>query len=96
MRPRRIREAQVELPHRSVLVEQFAKHMAADAKVLQEDEETGVKKYRYVRTGEDHFSLAFTYAWMAGGDPPLNLDTGIAWPRRRDDWFDDPLLWTCR
>jgi hypothetical protein len=22
-------------------------------------------KYRYVRTGADHFSLAFTYAWMA-------------------------------
>ncbi len=41
--------------------------MAADAKVLDEDEETGAKKYRYIRTGEDHFSLAFTYAWMATG-----------------------------
>jgi len=38
--------------------------MAADVKVLNEDEETGAKKYRYVRVGEDHFSLAFTYAWM--------------------------------
>ena len=36
----------------------------ADAKVLDEDEETGAKKYRYIRTGIDHFSL-FTYAWMA-------------------------------
>lgn len=32
---------------------------------LVEDEETGAKKYRYIRTGPDHFSLAFTYAWMA-------------------------------
>jgi hypothetical protein len=40
--------------------------MAADAKILDEDEETGIKKYRYVRTGENHFSMAFTYAWLAG------------------------------
>jgi hypothetical protein len=39
--------------------------MAADAKVLDENPETGAMKYRYVRTGADHFSLAFTYAWMA-------------------------------
>jgi hypothetical protein len=42
--------------------------MAADAKVLDEDEETGAKRYRYIRTGPDHFSLAFTYAWMASQD----------------------------
>jgi hypothetical protein len=47
------------------VVEDFAKHMAADAKVLDENQETGAMKYRYVRTGPDHFSLAFTYAWMA-------------------------------
>ena len=39
--------------------------MAADAKVLDENPDTGAMKYRYVRTGEDHFSLAFIYAWMA-------------------------------
>jgi hypothetical protein len=31
-----------------------------DAKILDENEETGAKKYRYIRSGEDHFSLAFT------------------------------------
>jgi hypothetical protein len=61
-----VREKKVVLPLRSQLLEQFARHMASDAKVLDEDEETGIKKYRYIRTGEDHFSLAFTYAWMAG------------------------------
>ena len=39
--------------------------MASDAKILQEDEDTGAKTYRYVRTGADHFSLAFTYECLA-------------------------------
>jgi hypothetical protein len=60
-----IRDEKVILPRRVPIVELFAKHMAADAKILAEDEDTGAKKYKYVRTGEDHFSLAFTYAWMA-------------------------------
>lgn len=62
-----IREKSVVLPRRVPLVEKFAKHMASDAKILDEDEDTGAKRYRYVKTGEDHFSLAFTYAWMAAG-----------------------------
>jgi len=62
-----IRDKRVKLPRRDRLVEQFAQHMTADAKVLDEDEETGVKKYRYIKTGTNHFSLAFTYGWMAAG-----------------------------
>ena len=38
--------------------------MACDAKALDEDPDTGAKKYRYVRTGENHFSMAFTYACL--------------------------------
>ena len=60
-----VREKSINLPPRDRLVEEFARHMAADAKILDEDEETGAKKYRYIRTGPDHFSLAFTYCWMA-------------------------------
>ena len=61
-----IREKQLALPRRLPIVEEFARHMAADAKKLDENPDTGEMKYRYVRTGgEDHFSLAFTYAWMA-------------------------------
>jgi hypothetical protein len=63
-----IRDRKVVLPRREPLVETFARHMAADAKILDEDPETGAQRYRYVRTGEDHFSLAFTYAWMAAGN----------------------------
>jgi len=60
-----IRERTLILPRRQALVEEFAQHMAADAKILEENEETGEKRYRYIRTGEDHFSLAFTYALLA-------------------------------
>lgn len=60
-----VREGKVILPRRQPLLDEFATHMAADAKILDENEETGAKKYRYIRTGQDHFSLAFTYAWIA-------------------------------
>jgi hypothetical protein len=60
-----IRDRQIILPRRCEVVEEFARHMTCDAKVLDEDEETGIKKYRYIRTGENHFSMAFTYAWLA-------------------------------
>jgi hypothetical protein len=60
-----VRGKKLVLPGQSPIIEEFARHMSADAKILDEDEETGAKKYRYIRTGVDHFSLAFTYAWMA-------------------------------
>ncbi len=63
-----VRKKKLVLPRRALLVELFARHMAADAKILKENEETGAQRYRYIRTGEDHFSLAFTYAWMAACD----------------------------
>jgi len=59
------------------MVELFAKHMTADAKKLEEDEETGAQSYRHIKTGENHFSFAFTYVWMATHD-----DSGFrAWRR---------------
>jgi len=72
-----VREKKLVLPRGSSEVEMFARHMAADAKVLDEDQTTGIKKYRYVKTGENHFSLAFTYAWLASKDlpPPFNPDS---------------------
>ena len=44
---------------------EFAQHLAADVKQLVEDEDTGAKSFRYVRTGTDHYSLAFTYDCIA-------------------------------
>jgi hypothetical protein len=60
-----IRDGEIALPRRLPIVEEFARHMSSDAKVLDEDPDTGAKKYRYIRTGADHYSMAFTYALMA-------------------------------
>jgi len=60
-----VRDQRLILPRQSPIVAEFARHMFADAKILDEDPDTGAQQYRYIRTGPDHFSLAFTYAWMA-------------------------------
>jgi hypothetical protein len=64
-----VREKKLVLPRQTPLIETFARHMCADAKILDEDEDTGAKRYRYIRSGEDHFSLAVTYALLAANDP---------------------------
>ena len=80
-----IRDGKVILPNRSPLVEQFASHLASDAKRLQEDPETGSQVFRYVKTGTDHFSLAFTYdcvAWSgepAGGRAQSMIGIATQW-----------------
>ncbi len=85
-----VRERKLVLPSRSPRIEEFAQHLAADAKVLDEDEETGVKKYRYVKTGTNHFSLAFTYAWLAAMRPDGCIhdpsDLGVVRDRMSEDW----------
>jgi hypothetical protein len=60
-----IRDRRVVLPRPQPVGEEFARHMAADAKQLVEDERTGAQEYKYIRTGPDHYSLAFTYDCIA-------------------------------
>lgn len=60
-----IRDGDVVLPRRSPLLDEFADHLAADAKKLDEDPQTGSKSYKYIRAGTNHYSLAFTYDWIA-------------------------------
>ena len=86
-----IRDGRVILPSRSPLVEEFASHLASDAKRLQEDPETGSQVFRYVKTGTDHFSLAFTYdciAWSgeaAGGRPQAMIGWLTDWQVKNAD-----------
>ena len=47
------------------MIREFAEHLAADVKQLKKDGETGAQSYRYVRTGTNHYSLAFTYDCIA-------------------------------
>jgi hypothetical protein len=60
-----IREGRRLLPRRGPRVEEFATHVANNSKRLIEDKETGEQRYKYVRTGPDHFSLALTYDCLA-------------------------------
>ena len=82
-----VREGRLVIPRGLSQVEEFARHMGADAKVLDEDPETGAQKFRYVKTGENHFSMAFTYACLAleqrASEPCIVPIPGIfRWPRR--------------
>lgn len=53
------------LPKECGVVRAFAEHMHNVAKKLEEDEETGSKRYVYVKLGPDHFRHAFNYEAMA-------------------------------
>ena len=78
------------LPKSCGIVQEFAQHMHNVAKKLEEDDETGSKRYVYVKLGTDHFRHAFNYECMAraqigleGGKakvkpytPPAFSDTG--------------------
>ena len=54
------------LPRENKMVRVFAQHLHNVAKRLEEDEETGSKRYVYVKlSGEDHFRHSFNYFCMA-------------------------------
>lgn len=53
------------LPRESDIVKEFAQHLHNTAKKLEEDEETGSKRYVYVKLGADHFRHAFNYEKIA-------------------------------
>jgi hypothetical protein len=67
------REQRIGLPPRGPKMELFARQLAANAKVLDGNPETGARKYKYVRTAPDHYSLAFTYGLMALTSMPMPL-----------------------
>ena len=71
-----IRDRRVVLPRGGQVIQEFADHLAADVKQLKENEETGAQSYRYVKTGTNHYSFAFTYDCIAASrdiyiDPKL-------------------------
>jgi hypothetical protein len=82
-----IRDAKLVLPRACKVLEEFAEHVANDAKRLEEDPDSGAQVYRYKKLGTNHFSLAFTYdciAWSRAG-----YGTGYAkFGNERDRVFD--------
>ena len=63
------------LPRRSQMIEKYADHCHATAKKLEEDEQTGEKRYLYIPKlgGPDHFRLAQCYETMARIGTPKKL-----------------------
>jgi len=62
---RQIAEEEVVLPKDCEITQEFAQHLHNVAKKLEEDDETGSKRYVYVKLGPDHFRHAFNYETMA-------------------------------
>ena len=65
-----IMDKAIILPKQCTETEVFASHLHAVAKKLEEDEETGSKRYVYIKLGDDHFRHAFNYECMARGNMP--------------------------
>lgn len=59
-----IQLGRIILPRECEIVREFAAHLHNTAKKLEEDD-TGSKRYVYVRLGPDHFRHAFNYEAMA-------------------------------
>jgi hypothetical protein len=55
----------LELPRRNTELDQFARESTQIAKVLEEDDDTGAKVYRYKKLGADHFRHALNYCMLA-------------------------------
>jgi hypothetical protein len=63
---REIMDHDIILPRESEIVREFAQHLHNVAKRLEEDEETGSKRYIYIKLGgPDHFRHAFNYEAIA-------------------------------
>jgi hypothetical protein len=62
---REVMERVVILPKHCEIVREFATHMHNVAKRLEENEESGSKRYVYIKLGPDHFRHAFSYESMA-------------------------------
>jgi len=74
---REIMEELIILPRQCEITQEFAQHLHNVAKKLEEDEETGSKRYVYVKLGADHFRHAFNYETIARTNLPDYLFPGL-------------------
>lgn len=71
-----IMDQSIILPRECEITREFAKHLHNVAKKLEEDEETGSKRYVYVKLGLDHFRHSFNYEAMARQSAPTGFFEG--------------------
>jgi len=60
-----------------------SEHAADRRRYSRRTEQTGAKRFKYIKTGENHFSFAFTYAWLAA--PPALHDGLMRFMKKQDD-----------
>lgn len=68
-------EGMLEIPRMSSEVKKYALEMSNIAKVLEEDQKTGRKTYKYRKLGADHYRHATNYFTLACEDPALNVSS---------------------
>jgi len=68
------------LPRRCEEVEEFAKELVNIAKVLEENQETGSREYRYRKLGVDHYAHGLNYCILASSKISTMSDP---WGRER-------------
>ena len=60
-----VNKGRLELPRRSDELDVYIKHMTGIVKVLQEDDISGSRVYRYRRIADDHYRHATNYFYLA-------------------------------
>ncbi len=73
-----IRNRQIEFPRRCDEMNEVAKQLCNCAKIIEEDEITGDRVYKYLKLGDDHYRSALNYLQIALGD--LTHYQGMAAP----------------
>lgn len=79
------------LPSRSTEIDQFVKEVCNIVKILDEDNDTGARVYRYKRLGPDHYRHALNYCLLAservGTVSDKNLISRFFSGRARRSWL---------
>lgn len=68
-------EGMLEIPRKSEEVRQYALEMSNIAKVLEEDQVTGSKTYKYRKLGPDHYRHATNYFYLACEDSSVSTSS---------------------
>jgi hypothetical protein len=78
-----------EVPRRSEVMEEFAKHLCNIARVMEEDSETGSREMRYRKLGPDHYRHALNYAYLGVRRIGVYTPEGVRRKKRKDAWDEE-------
>lgn len=76
------------LPRNSEIMQEIIKHFCNLAKVLEEDQQTGSREYRYRKLGPDHYRHAAHYALLASKRIGVYVPKAVK-DRQHSAWDDE-------